>query len=272
MLSSFLIYLFPLAVYCCKICLAGQHYPGIRVTEASSLITGSCNVCYTVTFEDGFRTRDELLVMGFLALGAGQWGCGPYIATTVVEGTLLSKSFGNPGVHYGVAQVMLELSKPTFRSIGMTKRPLTLNMDELKNYVARCLSLRLTRQIPTETGLFRLFRNNLRPSNALVSGSDLTVTGVIDWGFTYIAPAEFTHTAPWWLLFESPEACESDLNRIFLQRLLDRIALSVENGLFWFCLAARKSFMFDDIYWTILVEKYFSHLSSLDDRLPLNSG
>lgn len=41
----------------------------------------------------------------------------------------------------------------------------------------------------------------------------------------------------------------------------------MENGLFWFCLAARKSFMFDDIYWTFLHEKYFSCVNSLDDLL-----
>ncbi|QSS53747.1 phosphotransferase enzyme family protein [Histoplasma capsulatum var. duboisii H88] len=47
------------------------------------------------------------------------------------------------------------------------------------------------------------------------------------------------------------------------------MALSIEDGLFWFCLAARKSFMFDEIYWTYLDEQYFGPLSSLDDRLSL---
>ena len=43
----------------------------------------------------------------------------------------------------------------------------------------------------------------------------------------------------------------------------------MESGLFWFCLAARKSFMFDDIYWAFLDEKYFGRFTSLDDRLAL---
>jgi len=126
----------------------------------------------------------------------------------------------------------------------------------------------------------------------------LTVTGVIDWEVSYAAPAEFTYVAPWWLLFESPEAWEPDLNQfvaryaprleLFLkvlrvceeeqirnrtlmesQRLSGRMAHSMEDGLFWFCLAARKSFMFGDIYWTFLDEKYFGRLGSLDDRLSL---
>ena len=106
--------------------------------------------------------------MGFLArrtrvpvptvLGAGMWGCGSYIVTTFVQGTLLSKCLGDPAIqspnlnpsisdsdleqaYRGMATVMLELSKPTFPSIGalgwesgvwkVTKRALTLNMNEL---------------------------------------------------------------------------------------------------------------------------------------------
>jgi hypothetical protein len=128
--------------------------------------------------------------------------------------------------------------------------------------------------------------------------SDLKVTGVIDWEYTYVAPAEFTYSAPWWLLFESPEAWDlgnfMDRYRprleLFLnvlrvqedeqiregslresQRLSDKMALSIESGLFWFCLAARKSFMFDDIYWKFLDERYFGPFGSLDGRLSLLS-
>lgn len=110
-----------------------------------------------------------------------------------------------------------------------------------------------------------------------------------------MAPAEFTYAAPWWPLFESPEEWELDLNtflnryrsclQLFLkalrncedrelrrgsltesQRLSDRMARSINDGLFWFCLAARKSFMFDEIYWSFL-----GPLGSLDDRLSLLS-
>nr|UPX44685.1 hypothetical protein FAC6B23_19 [Penicillium fuscum]UXX61842.1 hypothetical protein FAC4N16_15 [Penicillium fuscum] len=274
---------------------------------------------------------------------------------TFVEGTLLSNRLRSPSsldiehAFRGMAQVMLELSKPVFPRIGVlaqksgawevVKRPLTLNMNELvrvgnlppgefaegsfrtageyfqelaaqqllhlqfqrndavddeldcrKKYIARCLFRKIARKIPAEHfGPFHLYCDDLRPSNVLVSGPNFAVTGVIDWEYTYVAPVEFTYTAPWWLLFESPEAWEADLN-LFLcrvlrwcedeqikkqameesQRLSIRMAQSMENGLFWFCLAAKKSFMFDEIYWTFLDQKHFGN-GSLEDRLSLLS-
>ncbi|OAX78785.1 hypothetical protein ACJ72_06905 [Emergomyces africanus] len=374
--------------------LAGQHRPGHQAIEASSFTTGAFNICCTVTFEDEFRvvvrfpilgrsrfrtekTRDEVSVMDFLSrqtqvpvpivLGAGRWGCGPYVVTTFIEGTLLSKQLRDPFIdlsaleiaYRGMADIMLELSKPTFPSIGalecksgewqVTKRPMTLNMNELvrvgnfppakftrkifptaaeyfeelatqqllhiqyqrndavedehdarKRYIARCLFRKIARDIQWEPGPFHLWCDDFCPSNVLVSESDLTITGVIDWEFTYVAPTEFTCTAPWWLLFERPEAWESNLNdflarytprlQFFLkilracedrqlrngvltdsQRLSDRMECSLDCGRFWFCLATRRSFMFDDIYWTFLDEKHFGRLNSLDDRLSLLS-
>jgi hypothetical protein len=105
--------------------LGAQHRPGFRATGASDFTTGSFNMCCTVTFEDGFhalvrfpilgrsrfrceKTGGELLVMAFLArhtcipvptvLGTSKWGCGPYIVTTVIEGTLLSKCLRDPSL------------------------------------------------------------------------------------------------------------------------------------------------------------------------------
>jgi hypothetical protein len=43
------------------------------------------------------------------------------------------------------------------------------------------------------------------------------VSGVIDWEFTYAAPAEFTYVAPWWLLLRSPEDWEGDLHEILIR-------------------------------------------------------
>ncbi|OJD10098.1 hypothetical protein AJ78_08752 [Emergomyces pasteurianus Ep9510] len=326
------------------------------------------------------KTSDETSVMAFIArftsipvptvLGAGKWSGGPYIITTVIEGTLLSKRLRDPSVlapsldvsesdlkiaYSGMAHIVLELSKPVFKYIGglkydsggwsVAKRPLTLKMNELirvgnfppdefvdsnhtfesaskyfqqlaeqqflhlkyqrndaitdeddcrKKYVARCLFRQIAQRVPVQHGRYHLFCDDLRPSNVLVTESDLRVNGVIDWEYTYVAPAEFTYSAPWWLLFESPEAWDLDnfMDRyrprleLFLkelrvhedeqirqgslkesQRLSERMALSIKDGLFWFCLAARNSFMFDEIYWTFLDEQYFGPLSSLDDRL-----
>ncbi|KAJ5950285.1 uncharacterized protein N7479_008698 [Penicillium vulpinum] len=380
--------------------LASQHRHGnARAIDVTGFSTGAYNICCTVTFDDGFRvlvrfpilgrsrfrtekTRNEISVMRYLSqqtnipvplvIGAGRWGCGPYIVMTFIEGTLLSKriesslslnsTISGPEIEHalhGMARIILELSKSTFPCIGalvqelgvwkVVKRPLTLNMNELvrvgnippdkfaggsfcsahdyfqelaaqqfihlkyqrndviedeldcrKRYIARCLFRKIAQKFSAESpGPFRLYCDDFRPGNVLVSGLNLTVTGVIDWEYTYVAPAEFTYAAPWWLLFESPEAWEPDLNeflsrytprlQLFLkvlrfcedqhiqlqkmnssQRLSDKMAQSMDNGVFWFCLAARKSFMFDDIYWTFLDQKYFGS-GSLEDRLLLLS-
>lgn len=99
--------------------------------------------------------------------------------------------------------------------------------DCQKKYVARCLFRRIAQQLSTEPGPFRLYCDDFRPSNVLVSEADLRVTGVIDWEFTYVSPAEFTYTAPWWLLFESPEAWGSDLSE-FLVQYKPRLQLFLE--------------------------------------------
>jgi len=95
-------------------------------------------------------------------------------------------------------------------------------LDCRKKYIARCLFQKIAQNIQFERGPFYLYCDDLRPSNVLVSGPNLTTTGVIDWEFTYVAPAEFTYTTPWWLLFESPEAWDLD---IFLHRYTPRLGL-----------------------------------------------
>ncbi|PWY64329.1 phosphotransferase enzyme family protein [Aspergillus eucalypticola CBS 122712] len=92
-------------------------------------------------------------------------------------------------------------------------------------YIARCLSRKIAREYKKQQlGPFHLYCEDSRPSNVLFAGQDFSLTGVIYWKFTYVAPAEFTYTAPWWLLIESPEAWESDLH-VFLARYTPRLHL-----------------------------------------------
>ncbi|KAL2851160.1 phosphotransferase enzyme family protein [Aspergillus pseudoustus] len=377
--------------------LANQHRPGHTATVASELTAGSCDIFSFVTFEDGtsvvvrfailgrtiFRvekTCNEVSVIRYLArltivpvslvLGAGAWGCGPYIVTQYIPATPLSyhieSSFAVNALtrelrrgYHCMARIILELSKQTFPRIGalsqdiegkwtIFKRPLTHNINDLvrrgnvptcvfpdktfataseyfielatehlnhlwyqrnsaimdatdckRKYIARCLFRRIARIIDMEPGPFRLYCDNLHPSKVLVSArgnADFSVAAVTDWGYSYVAPNEFTYAAPWWLLLEPPEkwganltqfvpryipylniflrilsACEdNDIQKGTLeasQRLSDRMANSFHNGLFWFCLAARNASMFDQIYWTFLDTRYFGPLQSLDDRL-----
>lgn len=176
--------------------------------------------------------------------------------------------------------------------------------DCRKKYVARCLFRRISRKVSRKYchGPFRLFCDDFRPDNILVDANNLDMVGAIDWEFTYAAPVEFTHAAPWWLLLERPEDWELDLNR-FLMRYLPRLRIfleafrecesqkilagslseyqclsdamenSMENGLFWFCLAARHGAMFDEIYWAFIDPKYYGSYNTLEDRIGLlNDG
>ena len=175
--------------------------------------------------------------------------------------------------------------------------------DCRKKYVARCLFRRISKQISPDKhrhGPFKLFCDDFRADNILVDALKLDITGAVDWEFTYAAPVEFTYAAPWWLLLERPEDWELDLEQflvrymprlhVFLdalrecesrkicdgsltdsQCLSDSMENSMENGLFWFCLAARHGAMFDEIYWTFIDPQYHGRFTTLEDRIALLS-
>ncbi|EFQ96664.1 serine/threonine protein kinase [Nannizzia gypsea CBS 118893] len=233
-----------------------------------------------------------------------------------------------------VAQLLLELSKPEFPRIGalaeepdgefgVSRKPFTFNINELSTsanvppcvlpdsnrndaatdeadcrgkFVARCLFSKVVERIQFHEGAFQLYCDDFRPSNILVDIENIRIAAAMDWEFTYVAPAEFSYVAPWWLLLQSPEDWESDLTEfltrytprfhLFLdalraaesdmvstgrlqesQRLSPRMENSLDTQLFWVCLAARYSSMFDDIYWTFIDEVYHGKFTSLEDRL-----
>ncbi|CAD6454133.1 29effb58-6cc6-4fe2-8117-77e55d72f4ca [Sclerotinia trifoliorum] len=175
--------------------------------------------------------------------------------------------------------------------------------DCKKKYIARCLMLRISHYIAMKysTGPFRLFCEDFRPSNIIANTEPFHINAVIDLEFTYAAPAAFTYSAPWWLLLQNPEEWELDLKGTFLPRYKPRLRLflealreveeeqikseklledqrlsghmekSMENGVFWFCLAIKNSQMFDDVYWTFLDEMFFGPLDKLEDRIQFLS-
>lgn len=73
--------------------------------------------------------------------------------------------------------------------------------DYPKKYVARCLFLKIAIRFSKahNKGPFRLVYDDLCPSNVIVDDK-MNLRYVIDWGFSYGAPAEFTYCSPWWLL------------------------------------------------------------------------
>ena len=171
--------------------------------------------------------------------------------------------------------------------------------DCKKKYTARCLFRRLVQNLFRDSSEpFRLYCDDFRPSNVLIDTEKLCISAAIDWEFTYVAPAEFTYVAPWWLLLQSPEDWESDLNQLlarylprlhlFLrmlrecenaqahmetisesQRLSTRMKNSLENGMFWVCLASRSSSMFDEIYWTFIDPRHFGPFTSIEERVGI---
>ncbi|RAH40524.1 phosphotransferase family protein [Aspergillus brunneoviolaceus CBS 621.78] len=320
------------------------------------------------------KVEDEVAIMQYVAqytrvpvpkvLGSGKCVVGPYIVMDYAEGKQLSGYLRQPSqeivtlrsninmsvlrrAYMGMAEILLELSKPEFPFIGAVRLDetgewtfsniphsifgqqhfdnaadyfeelarhhfhhlelqrndaVTDEADCRKKYIARCLFRKLSRDISKEhcKGPFRLYCDDLRPDNVLVDASRLAVTGVIDWEFTYAAPAEFTYAAPWWLLLEKPEDWETDLDE-FLVRFMPRfntflevlkeceakkiqdgslshsqqlsIAMekSMETGLFWICLASRHSSMFDEIYWKFIDPRFYGPFTAVEDRLGLLS-
>ncbi|KAK4098481.1 hypothetical protein N658DRAFT_568708 [Parathielavia hyrcaniae] len=129
-------------------------------------------------------------------------------------------------------------------------------------------------------GPFRLWSDDLRPSNVVVDDED-TVLGVIDWKFAYVAPTQFALDPPWWLLLEAPEVWYEDLDdwaAVYETRLqtwllaleeaerdlfLGAFLLSAymreswATGRFWLNYAARKGCAFDSVYWKYLDEQFF---------------
>lgn len=148
-------------------------------------------------------------------------------------------------------------------------------------FVARCCFAKLIPEYCIEeSGPFRLFCDDLRPTNMLVDPETLRITAVLDLEFTNAMPAQFTYDPPWWLLLKQPaswvregkiqefldlfiprkdqfiraiERAEAKVPQSISQtRLSAQMRDSWNSGRFWFNLASRKSFDTDEIYWEAL--------------------
>ena len=141
---------------------------------------------------------------------------------------------------------------------------------------------------PDGSGAFRLWGDDLRAGNMLISEAD-DLSAVIDWEFAYAAPTQFTLDPPWWLLLDLAETWPSgvdDWTRIYEARLKTWLAAmkraedslsnnragqpdalpaplstymreSWETGRFWVGYGARKIWAIDMAYWKFLDERFF---------------
>ncbi|TVY29655.1 hypothetical protein LHYA1_G000890 [Lachnellula hyalina] len=197
---------------------------------------------------------------------------------------------------------------------GPTHFPTQRPSDDCRNkYVARQLFLKLAKQghlstfgfaeddwsaqsqvkrqtstlshAPSGTGSFRIWCDDLRPSNILLNKED-NIAAIIDWEFSYIAPTQFALDPPWWLLLNIPEWWKADIDdwtkiyevrlKTWLRaietaenekseegietsstRLSKHMRESWETGRFWLNYAARKSWAFDTIFWKYLDHRFF---------------
>ncbi|OKL55836.1 hypothetical protein UA08_08924 [Talaromyces atroroseus] len=173
--------------------------------------------------------------------------------------------------------------------------------DCRRKYIARCLFRKLAREnrlCSHDYGPFKLICDDFRPANVLAdSEHGFKAVGVIDWEFTYAAPAEFVYSPPFWLLLERPEYWNEGLDEwtkeyekrfpVFLaelqkreqdlitrgiltddDRLSQHMLESWQSGDFWVCYAVRRSWAFDMLYWAKIDRRFFGH-GDLDDRFNL---
>jgi aminoglycoside phosphotransferase (APT) family kinase protein len=151
--------------------------------------------------------------------------------------------------------------------------------DAKRRYIARHQFRQLIpRYCMDNNGPFKLFCDDLQPSNMLADPKSLKVHAILDWEFTHAMPAQFSYDPPWWLILKGPDmwlenySMEEFLARYeprldqFL-RALERVEarwppteakLSIQmreswkSGRFWFDYGIRKSLDVDDIYWSAL--------------------
>lgn len=133
---------------------------------------------------------------------------------------------------------------------------------------------------PDNSGSFRLWSDDFRPTNILVDEND-QVLAAIDWECSYVAPTQFALDPPWWLLLDVPEMWDAGIEdwvsnyerrlQTWLQALEEAerdmapgsfllsayMRESWTTGRFWLNYASRKSWALDTIYWKYLDEKFF---------------
>ncbi|KAJ5661878.1 Aminoglycoside phosphotransferase [Penicillium maclennaniae] len=205
--------------------LASRHCPGSIPITASRLPNGAFNICYRVTFENGYRVMVRFVGLGrVIALNEKVKDELIVTLSLGISIPILRRAYSD------IAEILLELSKPEFPKLGPLNKIIfergrfssaadyfeelaryqffylelqrnnivTDKFDYRKKYIARCLFRKLSREISKKhcRGPFRLYCDDLRPENVLVDISGLTVTSVVNWEYTYAAYVKFTLTAP----------------------------------------------------------------------------
>ncbi|KAL2009498.1 hypothetical protein VTN00DRAFT_5305 [Thermoascus crustaceus] len=237
------------------------------------LVAGDCSSSTSSTFRSTIIIKDRPLTLNMSELV--QMGNFP-------RSKLPSSTFDTASSYYQMFAETKLVHLSTQRNDAVESEE-----DCCRKYVARQLFRRLastsrlsnsnsnnSNTPDTDTGPpFKLFCDDLRPTNILLD-ENIRIVAVIYWEYSYVAPAEFTYSPPWWLLLEMPEewprgisdwiatyqprletflevlraredAAIQDGTLTEAQRLSGRMQESWETGDFWISYGARKSWAFD---------------------------
>lgn len=91
----------------------------------------------------------------------------------------------------------LQAHLETQRNIAFEDEDITWN-----RYIARYCFGKLipARSTVYDSRPFRIFCDDLRPSNMLVDPKTMRITALLDFEFTDVMPAQFAYDLPWWLI------------------------------------------------------------------------
>jgi hypothetical protein len=188
-------------------------------------------------------------------------------------------SFTRSSDYFAARAQCLQAHLEMQRNIAFEDGDITWN-----RYVARhCFGKLIpTHGIVDDSGPFRVFCDDLRPSNMLVNPETMRITALLDFEFTNVMPAQFAYDLPWWLILQPPGIGVSEGKQEFLDlfeprkeqfihamervearsalpagepRLSARMRESWDSKRFWFNLASRSSFDVDQIYWEVLYKQ-----------------
>jgi hypothetical protein len=156
--------------------------------------------------------------------------------------------------------------------------------DAKKRFIARHRFKQLIFRYCLEDSPFKLYCDDLQPSNMLADPETLQITAVLDFEFTNTMPAQFAYDPPWWLLLLGPDMwlehhSIEDFTTGYVPRMEQflRVLEQVEVRMgmegsgsnpplsaqmrdswtterFWFNYGIRKSFDIDAVYWAALHE------------------
>lgn len=78
--------------------------------------------------------------------------------------------------------------------------------DARRRFIARHQLMRLIpKYCIDDNGPFKIFCDDMQPSDMLINPDTLRITAVLDFEFTNVMPAQFTYDPPWWLLLLGPD-------------------------------------------------------------------